>query len=235
MGVVTFLFTDLEGSTRLWEKHPEAMREALAVHDRLLEDLVEEHGGRIFKHTGDGICAVFDSAGDALEASADIQRRFADETLPEVGRLRLRIGVHAGEAEERDGDFFGTALNRTARLMSAAHGGQALVSLVAARLADDARLQLRDLGEHRLRDLGRPERVFQLVVDGLPHDFLPIRTLDHARPPSAHHFLRRARPGTSRAGKAHSWSPPGDGDRCRWFGQDPAGPPGHRQPPARVP
>ncbi len=127
-GTVTFLFTDLEGSTRLWEEHPEAMRAALARHDEILRDAVEKRGGHVVKTTGDGLHAAFAVAADAVTAATDAQRVLVDEawTLPEP--LRVRMGLHTGGAEIRDGDYYGPAVNRAARVSAAAHGGQVVVS-----------------------------------------------------------------------------------------------------------
>src|SRR4029079_18066357 len=127
-GTVTFLFTDLEGSTRLWEEHPDAMRDALARHDAILRDAVTEHHGDIVKTTGDGVHAVFTSARDALDAALAAQLDLQRAAWDEVGELRVRMGLHTGEAELRDGDYYGTAVYRAARLMACAHGGQILVS-----------------------------------------------------------------------------------------------------------
>jgi len=155
-GTVTFLFTDLEGSTRLWEQYPEAMKAALARHDDVLRAAVESGGGYVVKTTGDGVFAVFATAHGALDAAVRAQRALAAENWAETGPLRVRMGLHTGEAERRAGDYHGPALNRTARLMSAAHAGQIVVShaterMVRNELATD--LDLVDLGEHRLRDL----------------------------------------------------------------------------------
>ena len=165
----------------MWDAHPEAMRSALATHDELLNKAVETHDGRIFKHTGDGIAAAFAVASDAIYAAADAQRAMAAAGHPDVGVLRIRAAVHSGEAEERDDDFFGPPLNRVARLLSAAHGGQVLVSLVTERLSGTSLredLSLVDLGEHRLRDLTQPERVFQLTGADLVSDFPDLLTPD---------------------------------------------------------
>jgi predicted ATPase/class 3 adenylate cyclase len=178
---VTFLFTDLEGSTRLWEEHPREMRSALARHDEVLRGAVAAAGGLVVKATGDGLHAVFGSAEVAVAAGAAAQRALVAERWEETGPLRVRMGVHTGEAELRDGDYFGPALNRAARLMALGHGGQVLVSNVTAELVEHelrAGVQLLDLGEHRLRDLSRPERVFQLVAPGLGREFAPLRSLD---------------------------------------------------------
>jgi predicted ATPase/class 3 adenylate cyclase len=180
-GTVTFLFTDLEGSTRLWEDHPDAMQVALARHDEILRETIETHGGHVVKMTGDGAHAVFASAHDAIEAAIEAQRAFASQSWDETGPLRVRTGVHTGHAEQRAGDYFGPALNRAARLMSVAHGGQIVVSQAAADLARDALggdVELLDLGEHRLLDLSRPERVFQINAPGVGREFAALRSLD---------------------------------------------------------
>lgn len=181
MATLHFLLTDIEGSTRLWEAHPAAMRQALADHDDLVRKAVETNDGVLFKHTGDGVAAVFGSAADALGAAAAAQRALATTAHPDVGHLKVRMAVHSGSAEERDGDYYGPPLNRTARLMAAAHGGQVLTSLVTERLASStlpSGLSLQPLGEHRLRDLAQPEPVFQLTIEGLPAEFPRLRTPD---------------------------------------------------------
>ena len=166
-GTVTFLFTDIEGSTRRWQDEPEAMRALLVEHDSIFRDVIDKRHGHLFKHTGDGIAAVFASAADAVNAAVDAQERLAD-VLP------VRMGLHTGEAELRDGDYFGSTLNRCARLMGVAHGRQIVCSAVTAELVRD-RGDLRDLGEHPLRDLSRAERVFQ-VGGG---EFAALRSLDN--------------------------------------------------------
>ena len=166
----TFLFTDIEGSTRRWQAEPEAMRTLLAAHDETLQGAVKAHSGRVFKHTGDGICAVFSTVSEACAAAVESQRKL---------ELPVRMAVHAGEAIERDGDFFGVSLSRCARLMDAGHGGQVLLSASAAGLAGG--LELRELGEHRLRDLGEPERIFQVQAPELQREFPALRTLDAVR------------------------------------------------------
>jgi predicted ATPase/class 3 adenylate cyclase len=177
---VTLLFTDLEGSTRLWERYPSAMAAALKRHDALLQSAIEAAGGRVVKTTGDGMMAVFGSAPDAVGASLAAQRGLAKEPWGETGPLRVRMGLHAGQVEERAGDLFGPTVNRAARVMAVGHGGQVLLSASAGALAGE-RLppgaSLLDLGEHRLKDLGRPERVFQLVHPDLEAIFSPLTTL----------------------------------------------------------
>ncbi len=179
MGTATFLFADIVGSTRLWDTHPDAMRSALAEHDEISGKVVDARGGTVFKHTGDGFIAVFESAGAAIEAAVDHQKQMAARSFPDVGPLASRMGIHTGEVEERDNDYFGPALNRTARLMSAAHGGQVLVSVVARRIAEDLpAVSFKDLGEHRLRDLSQPEQVFQVLAEGLESEFPELVTAD---------------------------------------------------------
>jgi predicted ATPase/class 3 adenylate cyclase len=181
-GTVTFLFTDLEGSTRLWEEHPEAMKAALARHDELVRGAIEEHGGSIVKTTGDGAHAAFATAEAAVRAALGAQLALRDEPWPETtGPLRVRIGLHTGSAELRDGDYYGSAANRAARVMAVAHGGQVLCSQATADLVRDVLAEgtgLVDLGEHRLRDLSRPERVFQVAAVGLHAEFGPLRSVD---------------------------------------------------------
>src|SRR4051812_16380200 len=183
-GTVTFLFTDIEGSTARWEHHPEAMRAALARHDALTRAAIAEHGGRVVKTMGDAFHAAFARAEDALAAAVDTQRSLLAESWGELGPLLVRMALHTGTAEERDGDYYGPPLNRAARLLTTGHGGQVLLSDVTAGLVrDDLRggVQLLDLGEHRLKDLIRPERVFQVVAPGLREQFPALASLD-ARP-----------------------------------------------------
>ena len=194
---MTFLFSDLEGSTRLWEDFPDAMQEALALHDSLLRDAILQHGGQIVKTTGDGVHAVFSSAHEALAGAAAAQRALAAESWGATGPLRVRIGVHTGDAELRDGDYYGPAVNRAARLMAVAQGGQILVSLATEELARDALdgdLGFVDLGEHHLRDLARPERVFRLTGPGLRDEFAPTGLARYAPgnlPPQVTSFVGR--------------------------------------------
>jgi predicted ATPase/class 3 adenylate cyclase len=180
-GTVTFLFTDVEGSTRLWEERREAMRGALARHDEIVQDAIAGHGGHVVKTTGDGFHAVFASAHDAVGAALEAQFAVEHEGWPDAVRLRVRMGVHTGEAEQRAGDYYGSALNRAARLMGAAHGGQILVSGVTAALVGDELAEgvtIAALGEHRLRDLAAPIAVFQLRAPGLAEEFPVLRSLD---------------------------------------------------------
>ena len=179
--ITTFLFTDIEGSTRLWEREPERMSVALASHDALARAAIERHHGTVVKTTGDGIHAAFDDPVDALCATLDLQRSIADPAATGGVALLLRCGLHAGVVERRDNDYFGRAVNRAARIMTAAHGGQVLLSqavatLVSERLPD--RVALRDLGSVRLRDLADQEHLFQVLHPQLRADFPALRTLE---------------------------------------------------------
>ena len=179
-GTVSFLFTDIEGSTRLWEAHDAAMRAALARHDALLRRAVEGAGGHVFKTVGDAFCAAFATAPDAIAAALAAQQVMHAEAWPAPLRLRVRMAVHTGHAELREGDYFGAPLNRVARLLAAGHGGQTLVSEAACDLAHDhlpPQAAMKPLGDHLLKDLTRRERVFQLCHPDLPADFPPLKTL----------------------------------------------------------
>ena len=178
-GVKTFLFTDIEGSTRLWEQEPERMRSALAHHDVVARGAVARHRGEVVKMSGDGVHAAFDDPADAVCAALEIERAL---TAPINGlQLSVRCGLHAGVTERRDKDFFGTAVNRAARIMSIAHGGQVLISeavraLVGERLPPG--VALLELGSVRLRDLSNPERVYQVLHPELRRDFPALRSLE---------------------------------------------------------
>ncbi len=177
-GTVTFLFTDLEGSTRLWEQHPDAMRPALARHDAIVRDAIEGHKGFVVKTTGDGFHAAFATAHDAIDAAVAAQLAVGGEPWGVTGPLRVRMGLHTCEAELRDGDYYGSAVNRAARLESVAHGGQIVVSAATSELVRDTGVELVDLGEHRLRDLTVAERVFEIRAAGLLAGFPPLRSVD---------------------------------------------------------
>jgi predicted ATPase/Tfp pilus assembly protein PilF len=157
------------------------MSEALAHHDELLRSTIEERGGYVFKTVGDAFCAAFSTATDALTAALESQRKLFSSEWDQTGPLRVRMAMHTGAAEVRDGDYFGLPLTRAARLLSAAYGGQVLLSLTTQELVRDqlpADVELWDLGEHRLKDLGRPEHIFQLAILDLAMDFPPLLTLD---------------------------------------------------------
>src|ERR1700722_8201312 len=186
-GTVTLLFSDIEGSTKLWENSSEAMAEALERHDQLLRRAMDEHHGYVFKTIGDAFCVAFETCHDALRAALATQHALMRESWPSEAEIRVRLALHTGVCQERDGDYFGPTVNRTARLMAIAHGGQVLVSGVSAELltdfpADEA--MLRDLGQHRLRDLGRPEHVWQLQSPLIQPEFPPLQSLDNPELPN---------------------------------------------------
>jgi predicted ATPase len=167
MSVLTFLFTDIEGSTRRWEADPDAMRVALETHNQTLREAVAANDGEVFNYTGDGMCAVFASPRSAVDAAVAAQRSL---------ELPVRMGIATGEAELREGDYFGTVLNRTARVMAAGHGGQILLDGATAALITG--VDLISLGPRRLRDISKPVDVFQVQAEGLRTDFPPLKTLD---------------------------------------------------------
>ncbi len=181
-GTVTFLFTDIEGSSARWEKHEAAMSPALARHDALLRESFAAHGGHAFKTVGDAFCAVFATAPDAVAAALLAQQKLVAEPWDAaLGGVRVRMAVHTGAAEMREADYFGPPLNRVARLLSIGHGGQALLSQPTFELVRDhlpAGADLRDLDLHRLKDLQRPEHVYQLLHPALPADFPKLKSLD---------------------------------------------------------
>ena len=204
-GTVTFLFTDIEGSTTLWEQAPEAMRSLLAWHDGVLRSAIESSGGHVVKTTGDGACAVFGTAKDAIAACLQAQRNLQEAVIDATGvtaqapvppiRLRVRMGLHSGAAELRDGDYFGPPLNRAARIMSVAHGDQVLLSSATAELLrgdlPDA-VSLREMGEHRLKGLSSLERLLQVVASGLRADFPPlVSQTAHSLPAERDAFVGR--------------------------------------------
>ena len=179
-GTVTFLFTDIEGSTQLWQRHPTAMPSALARHDELLRRIIEMNDGHVFKTVGDSFYAAFGTPVAAIGAALDAQIALLEEKWGDISPLRVRIALHTGAAEERDGDYFGSPLNLTARLLAAGHGGQILLSAATRELLRGSLpggVTLRDLGEQRLKDFDRPERVFQLEDPALPGDFPPLRAV----------------------------------------------------------
>jgi predicted ATPase len=164
---MTFLFTDIEGSTRRWESDAAAMRVALETHNQVLREAIEAHAGHVFNYTGDGMCAIFTSPRAAVDAAVAAQREL---------ELPVRIGIATGEAELRGADYFGTVLNRTARVMAAGHGGQILLDGATAELITG--VDLTELGPRRLRDIARPVELFQVRADGLRTEFPPLKTLD---------------------------------------------------------
>ncbi|MDH3250017.1 MAG: adenylate/guanylate cyclase domain-containing protein, partial [Acidimicrobiia bacterium] len=180
-GVVTFLFSDIEGSTRLWEADPAGMRRSLARHDEVFRNHVAAAGGHVFKHTGDGFAAAFDSGTAGMSAAAAVSETLALEPW-DGPALMVRMGVNSGEAEPVDGDYFGSTVTRTARVMDAGNGAQIVVADMARRLVGDQLpegVELVDQGEHRLKDLGEPIRLHRLVCPGAEND-RPLRTLERA-------------------------------------------------------
>jgi predicted ATPase/class 3 adenylate cyclase len=180
-GTITFLCTDIVGSTQRWEQHPDAMRIALARHDALLRQTVAAHDGVVFKSGGDGVFAAFARAPDALAAAVAAQQALLAERWEVTSPLHVRMVLHTGIAEERDGNYFGPPLHRAARLLAVGHGDQILLSRATQELICDALpsdIRLQDLGTHRLKDLIRPEHIFQVVAPHLPTDFPPLRSLD---------------------------------------------------------
>ncbi len=178
-GTVTFLFTDIEGSTQRWDRDRATMQEAVRRHDAILRAAITEHGGHVFKTMGDAFCCAFARPEDAIAAIASVQRAIAAENFSAVDGLRVRAALHTGTADERNGDYFGPAVNRVARLMSIGHGGQILISGVTRDLARSdlpAGTTLVDLGSQRLQDLAEPEHVWQLIIAGLPNEFPPLRS-----------------------------------------------------------
>lgn len=178
-GTVTLLFTDIEGSTRLWEAHASAMRTALARHDALLRQCIEGHGGYVFKTGGDAFCSAFHTAPDAMAAALEAQRALHREPWPEGAKLRVRMALHSGAAEFRDGDYFGGPVNRVARILATGHGGQTLLSEATHDLCRDhlpPLASVKSLGAHDLKDLGRPEAVFQVCHPDLPRSFPALRS-----------------------------------------------------------
>ena len=180
-GTVTLLFSDIEGSTQRWERHRAAMPDAVRRHDALMQAAISAHSGHVFKTVGDAFCATFWNAVDAVASALDAQRSLNEQDWSAIDGLHVRIALHTGSTDERDGDYFGPAVNRVARLLAIAHGGQVVVSGITADLVQGdmpPRSSLRDLGAHRLKDLTQPEQVYQLVAPDLRVDFPPLRSLN---------------------------------------------------------
>ena len=180
-GTVTFLFTDIEGSTQRWEQHRAGMDAAIKRHDALMRSVAEWNNGYVFKTVGDAFCVAFTRVSDAVATAIDAQRSLSAEDFSAVGGLPVRMGLHSGETSEDNGDYFGPAVNRVTRLMSIGHGGQILLSGVTRDLVHNdlpTGASLIDLGLHRLKDLTEPEQVWQLNIAGLPAEFPPLKSLD---------------------------------------------------------
>jgi class 3 adenylate cyclase len=185
-GVVTFLFTDVEGSTRLWQDAADVMAQALHLHDAVIENAAISHNGVHIgaRGEGDSHFVVFSGASDAIAAARDIQIQLADISWDTPRPIKVRASVHTGVVDFQLGQYYGTPVNRAARLRGIAHGGQTLISRSTWELVKDSLpdgVSVVDHGEHRLRDLTSPEHVFELVIDGLKHDFPPLLSLDVTR------------------------------------------------------
>jgi predicted ATPase/class 3 adenylate cyclase/DNA-binding CsgD family transcriptional regulator len=180
-GTVTFLLTDVEGSTRLWEEHPAEMQSTLDHHAEIFRSAIARRTGYVFATTGEGFAVAFSDAGDAIRAAVDMQRELARERPTSELQLTVRMGVYTGEAAEREGVYAGPVLNRAARIMTAAHGGQILAGALTASLVEDEDIEFFDLGEHRLKDLAGVEHVFQVRAGGLQAEFPALRALDARR------------------------------------------------------
>jgi class 3 adenylate cyclase/tetratricopeptide (TPR) repeat protein len=179
-GTVTFLFTDVEGSTRRWEEHPDVMKKVMARHDVIVRGSIESEDGVVFTTAGDEFCSSFSSPAAALTAAVHIQTTLVDGDWGEVAPFRVRMALHTGTADERDGDYFGPTLNRCARLLSIGHGGQVLVSAATAQLLLHglmSPLTLDDLGSHQLKDLELPEHVYQVGHPDLLSNFPALRSI----------------------------------------------------------
>jgi class 3 adenylate cyclase len=182
-GAVTFLFTDIEGSGKLWENYPEQMRAALMRHDSLAASLIGQHNGHVVKSRGEGesLFAVFSLASDAVAAAVALQQAFVKEPWPAEAPLKVRIALHTGEADVRNGDYYGPAVNRCARLRAIAHGRQVVLTQPTERRVRGALPKgagLTDLGHHKLRDLDTKEQIFQLTHPDLPNNFPPLTSID---------------------------------------------------------
>jgi class 3 adenylate cyclase len=188
-GTVTLLFTDVEGSTRMWESERDAMGAALRHHDEIVRDAIESQGGYVFKTAGDSFCAAFSSARAGLDAALAAQRSLGAQSWPTSRPIVVRMALHSGVCEERDGDYFGPAVNRAARLLAVARGGQVLVSAAAAELLSDelpSGVGLRELGTHQLKDLTRPERIYRVEAAFLA----PLPAIAAAKQPASPAELR---------------------------------------------
>jgi predicted ATPase/class 3 adenylate cyclase len=196
-GTITFVFSDVEGSTQRWDRNRPAMETAVRRHDALMREAIAAHGGHVFKTIGDAFCAAFSRPEDAVAAMLDAQQALAAEDFTAVDGLRVRVAIHTGTADERDRDYFGAAVNRVARLLGIAYGGQVLLSGVTSELVQGSlppEGSLRTLGEHRLKDLSRPESVHQLLAPGLQAEFPQLRSLGalpNNLPPQLKSFVGR--------------------------------------------
>jgi predicted ATPase/class 3 adenylate cyclase len=208
-GVITFLLTDVEASTRRWEQESDAMREAMLAHDRIFEHAVQSNHGFVVKPRGEGDSgfSVFPRATEAVSAAVAFQRAIAETEWPTTLPIRVRLALHTGEADLRSGDYYGSTVNRCARLRAIAWGGQSLISLTTVQLVREnlpSGVELRDLGQHRLKDLSLPEHVFQLVISDIPNDFPALQSLERHMtnlPVQATPFIGRER----EVQRIHDW------------------------------
>jgi predicted ATPase/class 3 adenylate cyclase len=198
-GTITFLYTDIEGSTRLWEQQPAEMHSALQRHDAILRQAIEANAGQVFRTVGDAFCAAFSAAPQAVAGAVEAQRLLYAEAWQLERPIRVRIALHTGAAEVQNGDYVGSSLNRIGRLLPVCYGGQTLLTQATEQLARDhlpVGVRLLDLGGHRFRDLVQPERIYQLVMPELPERFPPLKTLDtipNNLPPQLTSFIGRQR------------------------------------------
>ena len=199
IGTVTFLFTDIEGSTRLLQQLGDGYAELLSEHHRLLREAVDKAGGAAFGSEGDALFAAFASAPSALAASVAAQRALSARQWPGGASVRVRMGLHTGEGVVRDGTYVGLDVHRAARIAAAGHGGQVLLSDTTRALVENSLpsgVELRDLSRHRLKDLAQPEHIFETVIAGLPSQFPALRSLDatpNNLPTQLTSFVGRAR------------------------------------------
>ena len=180
--ILTFLFSDLVESTFLWEKYPEAMQVALSRHDQILRDSIGQHGGKIVKSTGDGVMAVFNSPTEALFTAIATQKAMQSEAWQDTDPLMIRMGLHTGKAQYRQDDYYGSTVNRAARLMSIGHGGQILLSGATWELVKEdipEGITVENMGSHTLRGLIHPEHVFQVLIPGMVAEFPPLKSVEN--------------------------------------------------------
>ena len=238
-GTITFLFTDIEGSTKLWKQYPAAMPTCLVEHEILLRRAIEANNGAVFKTVGDGLCAAFDTPRDALKAALSAQTALCTHAWGEIDALRVRMGVHTGTAQERDNDYFGPNLSRVARLVALACGGQILLSQATYELVRDGLpdgMNLKFLGAHRLKDLQHPEHAYQLLHPDLPSDFPPLQSLDalpNNLPQQMTSFIGREQQ-AARSRTMAAPNAPADAYRQRRNGQDPAFPASRGRSPGTI-
>lgn len=201
-----FMFTDIEGSTRLWDRHPEAMGQVLARHDAILQKLIEKYGGSVIKHMGDGMFVVFEG-GEPVRCALEIQKQLGKEDWGAIGALHVRVALHAGDAEKRGEDYSGPVVNRAARILAVGWGGQILLTPEVVKASGlPAQATLQDLGVHRLKDLTEPQRILGLVHPDLVRQrFSSSRILVHRGGIGKNQFVHQAAVGNSLARKEYTW------------------------------